>query len=81
MDGKKSLYFRNGTQALVMECFDGKLSVSIGDEMYSTFEIPKNRKFSVEFDVDWDKTKRKRGYAPPCLILTSALLSKNIFLK
>lgn len=65
MEKNKSIYFNNKTKALLLECFDGSLVISIGDTLFSAFEIPKNKKFSIEFDIDWERVKRKGGYTPP----------------
>lgn len=65
MEKNKSVYFRNGTKALVLQCYDGTIAISVGEEMFSAHEIQSNAKFSIEFDVDWERVKRKGGYTPP----------------
>lgn len=65
VQNNKGVYFRNSTHVLILECFEGNLLTSIGDELFSLVEIEKNKKFSTEFDIDFKKIKRMGGHAPP----------------
>ena len=60
-------YFRNKTECMVIEAFDGSLYVNILDTLYLMEEVPEHEHFSKEFDDDtYIKEKPvKKKYIPP----------------
>ena len=60
-------YFRNKTECMVIEAFDGSLYVNILDTLYLMEEVPEHEHFSKEFDDDTDIKEKpvKKKYIPP----------------
>jgi transposase len=59
------IYFRKGTDALVIKAFDGGLFVSIDNKIYGLEEIPSHQATSKNFDFKEDKPKKRKRYLPP----------------
>ena len=60
-------YFRNKTECMVIEAFDGSIYVNILDTLYLMEEVPEHEHFSKEFDDDTDIKEKpvKKKYIPP----------------
>lgn len=60
-------HFRNKTECMVIEAFDGSLYVNILDTLYLMEEVPEHEHFSKEFDDDTDIKEKpvKKKYIPP----------------
>lgn len=60
------VYFKNRTDGMVIEAFDGNLYVNILDNLYLLDNVPKRQKVSGNFDQDEPKKpKKKKQYIPP----------------
>lgn len=58
------IYFRKGTDALVVRAFNDDLYVSICNKIYSLEEIKVHRTKSKNFDFTEDKPKKNKRYLP-----------------
>lgn len=57
--------FKPRTKCLVINCYDGQVLVSIGEEIYALKELARNKRFSEEFDIKPNVIKEKKKYIPP----------------
>lgn len=60
-----SVLFKNKTDCMVIEAFDGNLYVNVFDKIYIMEEIPKHELYSKEFDEKVQESKPKKKYIPP----------------
>jgi transposase len=60
-----TIYYRRGTDALVIKAFDGQIFVNIDDKVYGLDEIPEHQALSKNFDYVEEKSKQKKQYLPP----------------
>ena len=58
-------YFKNKSDCMVIEAFDGHLYVNVLDNIYIMKEIPEHEKYSKEFDDVPKEKKPKKKYIPP----------------
>lgn len=57
--------FKNKTQCLVIETFDGKLLISVDDNVYEARKLEGNKKYSITFDnMIPNQEKEKKKYIP-----------------
>lgn len=57
--------FKNKTDCMVIEAFDGELYVNVLDTIYLMKEIPKHELYSKEFESTSTEPKPKKKYVPP----------------
>lgn len=63
--GNSIICFKNKTQCLVIETFDGKLLISVDDNVYEARKLDGNRKYSITFDnMITNQEKEKKKYIP-----------------
>lgn len=58
-------FFKNKTDCIVIEAFDGNLYVNVLDNLYIMKEVPQHEVHSKEFDGKIEKTQQKKKYIPP----------------
>lgn len=58
-------FFKNRSDCMVIEAFDGKLYVNVLDNIYIMKEVPEHEKYSKEFDTIPKEKKPKKKYIPP----------------
>lgn len=64
-DGTR-VYFKNKSDCLVIEAFDGKQYINVLDQIYIMEEIPEYEEYSRNFDIKGkSKSKKKKQYIPP----------------
>ncbi|WP_044600247.1 ISNCY family transposase, partial [Candidatus Stoquefichus massiliensis] len=64
-DGSR-VYFKNKSDCMVIEAFDGRQYVNVLDQIYIMEEIPNYEEYSRNFDFDRKaKPKKKKQYIPP----------------
>lgn len=61
----KRVYYIKGTECMVIKAFDGKLYLSINDNVYIAEEISIHQKYSQNFDDAPTEKKEKKKYIPP----------------
>ena len=59
------IYFKKGTEVLVIKCLDDTLYVNVNDRLYTIREIENWQKYSESFDVKPELKKEKKKYIPP----------------
>lgn len=64
-DRGKPYYFKNKSDCMVIEAFDGNLYVNVLDNIYIMKEIPTHERYSKEFDHIFKKEKPVKKYIPP----------------
>lgn len=60
----KEVFYPKGTEVLVIQAFNGKLFVTINEQLYHTRCLEEHELVSKEFDEE-PVTKAKRAYTPP----------------
>jgi hypothetical protein len=58
-------YFKNKSDCMVIESFDGNLYVNVLDNIYIMNEIPEHESHSEEFDEEIKDKKTNKKYIPP----------------
>lgn len=59
------MYFREGTEVMVIKCLDDKTYANINDKFYNIREIENWEEYSENFDVRLKLKKEKKKYIPP----------------
>lgn len=59
------IYFKKGTSAMIINCFDGSRYVNIDDKLYLMEKIPEHEAHSENFDQKPTVEKPKKVYIPP----------------
>ena len=59
------VYFKEGTEVMVIKCLDGKIYANINDKLYNIREIKNWKEYSENFDVRPELKKEKKKYIPP----------------
>ena len=59
------VYFKEGTEVMVIKCLDGKIYANINDKLYNIREIENWEEYSENFDVRPELKKEKKKYIPP----------------
>ena len=59
------VYFKKGTEVMVIKCLDGKIYANINDKLYNIREIENWKEYSKNFDVRPELKKEKKKYIPP----------------
>lgn len=64
-DGRK-VCFKNKSDCMVIEAFDGRKYINVLDQIYLMEEIPDYEEYSKTFDIEQKPTaKKKKQYIPP----------------
>ncbi len=58
-------YFIKGTECMVIKAFDGKIYLSIKDNVYAAEEVSVHEKYSSNFDDTQPERKERQKYIPP----------------
>lgn len=64
-DNGSPVYYRKGTECLVIKAFDGQMLTSIEDRIFALDEIPKHAPYSKELDPESTAPKLRKPYIPP----------------
>jgi hypothetical protein len=59
------IYFRKGTEALVIKAFNGELYATVNDTVYAMDEVATRASVSKNFDTAIDEPNHKKRYIPP----------------
>ncbi len=59
------VYFRKGTEVMVIKAFDNENYCSIDDQVYALELIPEHKQYSKDFDMDTVPDLPKKKYIPP----------------
>lgn len=59
------IYFKQGTDIMVIRCLDGTLYANVNDRLYGIREIENWEEYSKRFDVKPELKKEKKKYIPP----------------
>ena len=63
--GGNQIFFKNGTEAIVIQAFNKKLYATVDNKVYALEEILNHQISSKNFDNDYQKLKPKKKYIPP----------------
>lgn len=63
--GGNQVFFKNGTEVIVIQAFNKKLYASLDDKVYALDEIQTHQSSSKNFDNDNTKVKKTKKHIPP----------------
>ena len=63
--GGNQVFFKNGTEVIIIQAFNKKLYASFGDKVYALEEIQNHQTYSKNFDNNYTKIQTKKIHIPP----------------